>query len=185
MSISPPTDIVLDVVRAVDPERYSQAVARLDRLSSAAQTSFNDVLRAEAAEPKPTASARAPADVSTPIGDNGPPTQDAAAVYQQFEAMALANLFEESMPDDASGFFGDGVAGSTWKSMLIEQIATQMAKAGGIGIASELARGAQDALMGGDPASVAATRSLLTTSIERPLLAALAADPLAGNDALP
>jgi flagellar protein FlgJ len=185
MSISPPTDIVLDVVRAVDPERYKQAVARLDRLSGAAETSFNDVLAGEATEAGPAASAGTATGGNPPASASLPPGRDAASVYQQFEAMALANLFEESMPDDAAGFFGDGVAGSTWKSMLMEQIATQMAKAGGIGIASELARGAQDALMGGEAASVATTRSLLTASIERPLLAALGTDPLAGDEALP
>ncbi len=185
MSISPPTDIVLDVVRAVDPERYKQAVARLDRLSGAADVSFSDVLKAEGAQPRPDAPAGTPSDVNLPVSANVPPKQDAAAAYEQFEAMALANLFEASMPDDAAGFFGDGVAGSTWKSMLIEQIAIQMAKAGGIGIARELASGAQDALLGGDSASVRATRTLLTASIERPLLAALAADPSAADDALP
>ncbi len=65
--------------------------------------------------------------------------------------------------------------------MLIEQIATQMAKAGGIGIASELARGAQVALLGGDGPSAATTRSLLTARIERPLLSALGVGSVDGR----
>ena len=43
------------------------------------------------------------------------------------------------MPDDATAYFGSGTAGSVWKSMLAQQIAEQMAKHGGIGIANELA----------------------------------------------
>ena len=57
--------------------------------------------------------------------------------------MALATMIEAAMPDEAASYFGEGTAGSVWKSMLAEQIAEQMAKAGGIGIAAQLARSAQ------------------------------------------
>ncbi len=55
--------------------------------------------------------------------------------------MALANMLQAAMPSDET-FFGKGVAGETWKSMLIDQIATEMSKHGGVGIARQLARSA-------------------------------------------
>ena len=66
-------------------------------------------------------------------------TDKAAATYRQFEAMALANMLESAMPSDNT-FFGKGVAGDTWKSMLVDQIANEMAKHGGVGIAEQLSR---------------------------------------------
>ena len=142
MSINPATDIVLDVARAADPARYKRAVARLD---AAAGADFADQLAAEAAAPasapaKPAETvARQP--VSKPMSTARPAAADkAAAAYRQFEAMALANMLEAAMPGDNDGFFGKGVAGSTWKSMMFDQIATQLAKHGGVGIADELAR---------------------------------------------
>ena len=54
--------------------------------------------------------------------------------------MTLKTFVEASMPEDATGIFGSGTAGEVWKSMLAEQIANQMARAGGIGIAAQLAK---------------------------------------------
>ena len=141
MSISPATDIVLDVARAADPARYKRAVAKLD---ATAATGFSEQLAAEE-----TAPARAPATDSaaiaqpasrTPVPEpSDAATDKTAATYRQFEAMALASMLEAAMPRD-EGFFGKGVAGDTWKSMLIDQIASEMAKQGGVGIAAQLAR---------------------------------------------
>ncbi len=141
MSISPATDIVLDVARAADPARYKRAVAKLD---ATAATAFTEQLAAEE-----TAPVRAPAAESEPIAQSAnrtpvpmpsdPATDKIATTYRQFEAMALANMLEAAMPSD-EGFFGKGVAGDTWKSMLIDQIASEMAKQGGVGIAEQLAR---------------------------------------------
>ena len=52
--------------------------------------------------------------------------------------MTLATMIEAAMPDDASSAYGSGTAGSVWKSMMAEQLGKQMAKAGGIGLASQL-----------------------------------------------
>ncbi len=162
MSISPATDIVLDVARAADPARYKRAVARLDATAGAG---FADSLAAEEIAParpaQEAAATGAPLDILPPrTADDAVPAQapgatadvrkpapqaddtkadKAAATYRQFEAMALANMLEAAMPSDET-FFGKGVAGDTWKSMLIDQIAGEMAKHGGIGIAEQLAR---------------------------------------------
>ena len=141
MSINPATDIVLDVARAADPARYRRAVARLDATAGAG---FTDSLAAEAtapaAAPQAAAETVAPQDVRKPVPKaSAAATDKAAAAYRQFEAMALSNMLEAAMPGD-DNFFGKGVAGSTWKSMMIDQIASELAKHGGVGIASELAR---------------------------------------------
>jgi Rod binding domain-containing protein len=85
--------------------------------------------------------------------------------------MALASMIEAAMPDDGSVIFGKGTAGSVWKSMLAQQIAEQMAKAGGIGIAAQLARGAQTDPASDAPAALtdtgAAAKSLLIAAAER------------------
>jgi peptidoglycan hydrolase FlgJ len=141
MSISPATDIVLDVARAADPARYKRAVAKLDATAASA---FTERLAAEEATPirAPSAesSAIARSTSRTPVlKPSDAATDKTAATYRQFEAMALANMLEAAMPSDEN-FFGKGVAGDTWKSMLIDQIASEMAKRGGVGIAEQLAR---------------------------------------------
>ena len=160
MSISPATDIVLDVARAADPTRYKRAVAKLDETAGAG---FADSLAAEESTPlrgpeatprrQPLQAVRQPAprasDAETDKSDQ------TASTYRQFEAMALANMLQSAMPSD-EGFFGKGVAGDTWKSMLIDQIANEMAKHGGVGIARQLARSA-DAAHGGNSAANLAT----------------------------
>ena len=146
MSINPATDIVLDVARAADPARYKRAVAKLD---AAAAAGFADSLSAE--ETAPARAAIRPAETVAVPKPTHDPAAKAKATYRQFEAMALANMLEAAMPSD-SNFFGKGVAGDTWKSMLIDQIAEQMAKHGGIGIAEQLTRSIKQA-GGGDAAA--------------------------------
>lgn len=54
---------------------------------------------------------------------------------QQFEAFVLQSFIEPMLPKDDSAYFGEGTAGSIWKSMLAERIGAEMAAAGGVGIA--------------------------------------------------
>ncbi|WP_445502363.1 rod-binding protein [Microvirga sp. G4-2] len=42
------------------------------------------------------------------------------------------------LPKNAENTYGKGNAGSIWKSMMAEQIGTQVARAGGIGIAEHI-----------------------------------------------
>jgi Rod binding domain-containing protein len=171
MSISPPSDIVLDVARAADPTRYSQAAARLTRAQPSADA-FADFL---GDLPEATTASGA-AIVPPALQASGPPPQkapaNAAEAYQNFEAMTLSTMIEASMPDNETAVFGSGTAGSVWKSMLAEQLGAQMAKRGGIGLATQLARSSQ-AEFGGDAASRATAgqqaKTLLVANIERGL----------------
>ena len=169
MSISPPSDIVLDVARAADPTRYQVAADRLAKMSSTAPAEpFSETLDSLASDTRST-SIPAP---SRPISH----TDSSAAArkaYQGFETMTLQTFIEAAMPEDDSAVYGSGTAGSVWKSMLSEQIANQMAKSGGVGIATELARHAMSALKAPATSDVAPT---VVSTAERGFLRALAPD---------
>ncbi len=148
LAITPPSDIVLDVAKAADPVAYRAAVEKLARIggdvgTSAAAAGFEAVLGGVEAEqtsqPAVTADWRR-ADLRSRLPLNG---QDQAAApaepYRQFEAFVLQTFIESMLPKDANHVFGDGIAGSFWSSMLAEQIAGQLAEAGGLGIANTIA----------------------------------------------
>lgn len=166
MSISPPSDIVLDVARAADPARYSEAAARLTRTTPSTETFANFLSDTESA-----ATERASTLPVASVALKKAPANSAAA-FEGFEAMALATMIEASMPGDATAVFGSGTAGSVWKSMLAEQLGAQMAKAGGIGLAAQLARSAQAAIAGagGQVDAGQQAKSLIMGTLERGFL---------------
>ncbi len=150
MAINPLSDIVLDVAKAADPLQYSAAVDKLSRLgkTGGADESFDLLLdsiddpfaaAAEAQEDEAPDWTRADlrsrlSPLSAPTATNAP-----GKPYQQFEAFVLQTFIQSMFPKDATHVFGGGIAGSYWSSMLSEEIAGQVAKSGGIGIAAELA----------------------------------------------
>jgi Rod binding domain-containing protein len=176
MSISPPSDIVLDVARAADPTRYAEAAARLTRAAAPAD-GFSTMMAASSTDTAPTEAPSPPAVMADAAKPGAKPPARSAEAYRGFEAMALSTMIEAAMPDESSVIFGKGTAGSVWKSMLAQQLGEQMAKAGGIGIAAQLARGAQAALVGDKAGALADTganaRSLLLSAIERHVTGAI------------
>jgi Rod binding domain-containing protein len=54
---------------------------------------------------------------------------------EQFEAMYLRQMLDELMPKDSKTLFGDGTSGMVWRSMLVDSLATTLAKSGTIGLA--------------------------------------------------
>lgn len=159
MSISPPTDIVLDVARAADPARYQEAASKLGTPGSTDPAAFGDAYR------------MAGASVHMPIDARGALTAlqtdnavsgagKAGDPYKQFEAFVLRQFVETMMPSKASAVFGKGNAGGIWKSMLAEQVGTQIAKAGGLGIARML-----EAARPSAAASVAAPAAKTATDV--------------------
>ena len=94
------------------------------------------------------------------IRDLGPTSKlKKANAPEQFEAFVMQSFIEEMLPKSADGVFGSGLAGDYWRSMLAEQVAGQVAKRGGIGIAKMIS--------GGDHAGIKNSLS----SIPRPQLA--------------
>jgi len=146
VAINPPSDIVLDVARAVDPLQYSAASEKLSRLGQSAAAEpdefsriFDTVDRSQSSE-APRDSNPARADLrsrlpQSPLAASAKPPEE----YERFEAFVLQSFVQSMFPKHAENIFGQGVAGEIWKSMMAEQIAGQLAKAGGIGIAREIA----------------------------------------------
>jgi Rod binding domain-containing protein len=62
------------------------------------------------------------------------------ATAEDFEAVFLAQMVEQMMGETTETSFGGGPGEAAFKSMLNEEFAKVMAKAGGIGLADALAR---------------------------------------------
>ena len=63
-----------------------------------------------------------------------------APPLEQFEGFVLRTFIESMLPTENSAFFGEGTAGSIWRSMMAEEIGNEIAKGGGIGIADTIAK---------------------------------------------
>lgn len=170
MGISPPSDIVLDVVRAADPQ--SVRAARLALAEKAGGASFEALGYAPVRGAAPldrsagAGWARIPEAIRTEWSNNAAlwsgrgagRTEERGRVLAEFEAVTLATFVRSMLPRDAMAATGSGLAGDIFRSMLAETIAGEMAAAGGIGIADRLAD------RYGEPgaAAVADTRTAVT-----------------------
>ncbi|GHC64434.1 rod-binding protein [Limoniibacter endophyticus] len=119
MAISPPGDIVMDVVRAADPTKAAQAREQLTLARSSA-TSGNSV--------------------SFNVGRLAE-KKTAPESFVKFEAMVLQSFVQAMLPKDAEQVYGSGIAGDMWKGMMAEHIADAIARGGGIGIAEKVLNG--------------------------------------------
>jgi hypothetical protein len=145
MSIRPPSDIVLDVARAVDPNQYAEASRRLGRSGPVDALAFEAVLDRTGFGSRPRHLTDAAGELSTRrtnaallAGEGGHAAGRTDDVYSRFEAMALTAFVESMLPATGDAVFGAGTSGRIWKGMLAEKIAAQMAAAGGIGIAEQM-----------------------------------------------
>lgn len=136
MSVSLPSDLIMDVMRNADPVRREAAAAKLKSTgdSSGPDATFADVTGAIASpgisSPKE--------GLLPPGGTPGSSMARAESPYQGFERMVLRNLFETLLPDSDSGAFGSGPSAGIWRSMAADQMAGVYADAGGVGIAEML-----------------------------------------------
>ena len=117
MAISPPSDIVLDVARAAEPQDVEAARAALLKRAGGTTATFS-------------------------VGETGLSRQSEAPAadnkFKRFEAMVLQTFIQNMLPKDAEGVYGKGLAGDMWKSQLAERLADVMAERGGIGIAKSM-----------------------------------------------
>ena len=164
MSIQPPSDILLDVVKAADPQKAQAMAARLRQVASATASAaaggaavegprFDDALAGENAAPVALGEGGSPLGTfsartlsnATALSSREP--AGTPSPYQRFEAMVLSGFVEQLLPKSSATLFGAGTAGQVWRSMLAERIADEVAKSGGVGLAQHLAsvRGGQDA----------------------------------------
>lgn len=138
MAIAPPSDLVLDVLRAANPMDVQAAHEKLkaNKAAFAASSLAEKGAGFESAVGilNDAASKAGLGNLRTEKVDEVP------KVYQQFESVVLQTFVKEMMPDDTESVFGKGNAGEIWKSMMAEQIGEVMAKDGGIGIAEQMYR---------------------------------------------
>lgn len=168
MAVSLPADIVMDVARAADPARFQAAVSKLgsgvdyadvarDVALAFTSTDTGGLDAADgAASPR---GAHAPFDVERArlrLGgrDGFSGVTDVRLAdgllnadrlregtpYEQFEALTLQKFVEAILPKQGEAWFGKGFAGDTWKSFLAQQVAAELARSGGIGIARMIER---------------------------------------------
>ncbi|MCV9962851.1 rod-binding protein [Pararhizobium sp. BT-229] len=146
MAISPPSDLVLDVVRAADPAEVQEAQARLKANRAAFQatslaengTGFANTV-AVLNQDSPTNS----------LGDinNRAEAKKIPESYRKFEAMVLQNFVKSMLPTESEEVYGKGTSGDMWKSMMAEQIGNVMAQGDGVGIAERMVT---DRIVGSD-----------------------------------
>lgn len=160
MAISPPSDLVMDVVRAADPAEVQEAQARLKANRAAFQaTSLAENGDGFAAH---VSSVLNSSEGSSGLGDisNRAEPKKIPETYRKFEAMVLQNFVKSMLPSESENVFGKGTSGDIWKSMMAEQIGDVLAKGGGIGIADQMVGdGATDrvnASLDGDSRNLAA-----------------------------
>lgn len=163
MAIILPTDIVLGVANAADPQKVRVAVERLqkERLQNVSATGKADfqTLVTQSASPTPKVALSNNTTVPAGLPWAGAQHQDKGKLgtFGKLEAFVLQTFVQAMLPKDGQTFFGKGTAGAVWKSMLAEKLANELAKSGQIGLAKRLAghMGAgQRAASGPDAASL-------------------------------
>ncbi|WP_438750162.1 rod-binding protein [Pararhizobium sp. O133] len=145
MAISPPSDLVLDVVRAADPAEVQEAQARL----KANRAAFQATSLAENGNGFANTVAVLQNSPTNSLGDinNRAEAKKIPETYRKFEAMVLQNFVKSMLPAESEEVYGKGTAGDIWKSMMAEQIGNTMAKGDGIGIAKSMVT---DRIVGSD-----------------------------------
>jgi len=135
VSITPASDIVLEVARAADPARSATATARLARLAKdepASGATFAEVVEANRLELLEVhgGSALAPG-----VGARTKQRPDTRAdAVKGLEQLVLQKLVEAMLPKGTGTLFGRGTAGEVWRSMLAQQLAAQIGSSVDLGV---------------------------------------------------
>ncbi|AYC99675.1 rod-binding protein [Neorhizobium sp. NCHU2750] len=136
MAISPPSDLVLDVVKAADPD--SMMAAR-DKLRTASASNQAAVLTASNDGFASMLGSTGSDTMKAGLGNaHHGSTEKIPETYRKFEASILSTFFKEMMPKDSEAVYGKGTAGDFWKGMMAEQMADSVSKQGGLGIAQQV-----------------------------------------------
>ncbi|MCX8996133.1 rod-binding protein [Rhizobiaceae bacterium BDR2-2] len=136
MAISPPSDLVLDVVKAAEP---SEIQAAREKLRSRAAGAEATLLAGTGAGFASTVGTVDGAASKAGLGNAHPASASAVPeVYRKFEASVLSTFIQNMLPSESEEVYGKGSAGEFWKSMMAEQMANAVAERGGIGIAEQL-----------------------------------------------
>ena len=163
MSISPPSDIILDVVNAANPVKQLAAVNRLEKLAQgrsvqpAPSASFVKVLKnQETAQVAPAKSIHSQ-EKNTVADSKSLPTATREVLvnkmetplekaHRKLEGVFLQGMINSMLSGQKGTMYGKGIAGSYWKSFMAEAIANQLVKGKGIGIAESFSNENQAAV---------------------------------------
>lgn len=124
MAVDFPTDLIMDVARAADPQRVRSVTARLEGAGSAgdAGSAIADAARIGRGLSRVHAG------------------KDAREAAKEFEALLVTNMIDTMMGESAESVFGGGFAGSVWQSMMAEQVAKQVVKTADFGVADTVTK---------------------------------------------
>jgi Rod binding domain-containing protein len=135
LAISPPSDLVLDVVQAADPGLLQAAREKLKANEAANQSvmlASNGVGFSQAVGQSEKFAEKRVDNVRFTHKQEIPET------YRKFEASVASTFIQNMLPNDSENVYGKGAAGDYWKGMMAEQIANAVSKQGGFGIAEQL-----------------------------------------------
>jgi flagellar protein FlgJ len=176
LAINPPSDIVLGVANAADPQKLRAAAAQLARASGSSAVDSASLTGADVGTLQ--LASRSPAPKTRPVFDpqalasssqGGKSPQGAAAkrtpdAYAKFEAFLVQTFVESMLPTDAPNVFGSGTAGKIWKSMLAEHLANEIAQGTAFGIADKIAKHREKRAKDGAPGVTASSHQDTTAS---------------------
>ena len=136
MSIAPPSDIILDVAQAADPQRLQAATSKLAKMASGSAAVPDDfaTLLNQVGGGTPSSPTAPTLRNSTLATTPGTVITQPASAYRKFEAVLLQTFVQEILPKDDQ-LFGDAASADISRSMMAEQLANQLAKSNRIGIA--------------------------------------------------
>ncbi|MCB1430870.1 MAG: hypothetical protein KDK75_00180 [Alphaproteobacteria bacterium] len=132
MAVSIPSDLVVDVMKAADPARLRQAVAKLSKAvegEDAGAMSFQSALT--------DTHSKSCLNI-LPAREVPPPQVDRRAdtTRQGFEQIVWRTLYETVLPDEQAGVFGGGPSAGIWRSMAADQLAAVASKHTNLGVLS-------------------------------------------------
>lgn len=87
-----------------------------------------------AARPSGAAATTKRGETANAAGSESAEAARAKDAGEKFEAMFLRQMLEDCLPKDSESLFGEGTAGTAWRSMLADSLATTLSKSGAIGI---------------------------------------------------
>jgi hypothetical protein len=133
MAFNPRTDVILEVASAADPSRATLAAPRLNALDSSNAPSPDfaaNLDQAASAANAPPPLLPGAADALSYLAAVPGGSDKLGQAKTQFEAMMLNSFVSEMLPKDTGEVFGQGTAGDMWRSMLADQVSTQIANRG-------------------------------------------------------
>ncbi len=156
MSVTLTSDLLVGVMSAASPARARAAATKLaglpasdgipapsfqQALAASAKATGDDLIMGVLGAAEPEKLTRVEAKLAA-LGGEPPAKAANSDAFRGFESAMLRNMMESILPPAESGVFGEGYAGSMWRSMAADQFASLYADHGGIGIASMVSHAA-------------------------------------------